>query len=35
MILFYRDPTEEHEEFYDPSNEDRFWDNQDYESESS
>lgn len=35
MILFYRDPTEEHEEFYDPSNEDRFWDNQDYESEAA
>ena len=35
MILFYKDPTEEHEEFYDPSNEDRFWDNQDYESEAA
>lgn len=35
MILFYRDPTEEHEEFYDPSNEDRFWDNQDNESEAA
>ena len=35
MILFYKDPTEKHEEFYDPSNEDRFWDNQDYESEAA
>lgn len=35
MILFYRDPTEEQEEFYDPSNEDRFWDNQDNESEAA
>ena len=35
MILFYKDPTEEHEEFYDQSNEDRFWDNQDNESDAA
>lgn len=35
MILFYRDPTDDLEMEYDPSNEDRFWDNQDNESEAA
>jgi hypothetical protein len=35
MITFYRDPTEEHEMIYDPSNEDRFWNNQDNESDAA
>lgn len=35
MILFYRDPTDELEMEYDPSNEDRFWDNQDNESDAA
>ena len=35
MILFYRDPTDDLEMEYNPSNEDRFWDNQDNESEAA
>lgn len=35
MILFYRDPTDDLEMEYDPSNEDRFWDNQDNESDAA
>jgi hypothetical protein len=35
MILFYKDPTEEHEEFWDPTNEDRFWHNEENESEAA
>lgn len=35
MILFYRDPTDDLEMDYDPSNEDRFWDNQDNESDAA
>ena len=35
MILFYRNPTDDLEMDYDPSNEDRFWDNQDNESDAA
>ena len=35
MILFYKDPTDDLEMEYDPSNEDRFWDNQDNESDAA
>ena len=35
MILFYKDPTDDLEMDYDPSNEDRFWDNQDNESDAA
>jgi len=35
MILFYKDPTEEHEEFWDPTNEDRFWHNEENESDAA
>ena len=35
MILFYRDPTDDLEMDYDPSNEDRFWSNEDNESDAA
>ena len=35
MILFYRDPTDDLEMEYDPTPEDRFWDNQDNESDAA